>query len=135
MPIIILDCFIGWQFGFNVWNRREVRVLRNIQPGAWTNLIKGDFHLDLLKQNFLSVYQLVVGRAYIRVGNIVIFSHIVVHGGKTKRKSVVTSPIVESWDLGSFIKMEKCTNQRAEQSWQRLHSSILPSDWSILPSW
>ena len=45
----------------------------------------------------------IVGRA--KFWNIVIFSHIFVSWGSTKRKSVVTSPIVQSWAPGTHLNI------------------------------
>ena len=47
--------------------------------------------------------------------NIVIFSHIIVSWGSSKRKSVVTSPIVQSWAPGKISCWTIWTNHRAEQ--------------------
>ena len=44
-----------------------------------------------------------LGRA--KFWNIVIFSHIFVSWGSTKRKSVVTSPIVQSWAPGTHLNI------------------------------
>ena len=46
--------------------------------------------------------------------NIVIFTHIVVHWGKIKRKSVVTAHIVQSSGAGTHLNNTGWTNQRAE---------------------
>ena len=53
-----------------------------------------------------------LGRAKLR--NIVIFSHIVVHLGKIKRKSVVTAHIVLSSGSGTHLNITGWTNQREE---------------------
>ena len=43
-----------------------------------------------------------------------IFTHIVVHWGKIKRKSVVTAQIVQSLGAGTLLNNTGWTNQRAE---------------------
>ena len=52
---------------------------------------------------FISALNCVVGRA--KFWNIEIFSHIFVSWGSTKRKSVVTSPIVQSWAPGTNLNI------------------------------
>ena len=49
-----------------------------------------------------------------KLWNIVIFTHIVVHWGKIKRKSVVTAHIVQCSGAGIHLNNTGWTNQRAE---------------------
>ena len=71
-------------FTCKIWPLYDIRVLSNV----W-----------FCPENF----KCPLGRA--KFWNIVIFSHIFVSWGSTKRKSVVTSPIVQSWAPGTNLNI------------------------------